>query len=666
MLPIILIGAGILLLAGCQSHSEEAPIPHPHANPPPPPQPHAPTVFQNLHLQAFTQLCDGVVSRTTSTRATATDTHFAQTLSNLQNHFRRAYRINPTTGDFTIQNSSSTRAFKSLIIQMSTEAIRDPQAAAVYNRPEFLFFHYLASNDLLAPEDRVLLYRLHQGSLAPLQALRQINERSLQEAQRYSGTGEAPAIFERRNRLCLILERVLGLEVFRRVADQSAREIVENISTWRLSPSEQQEYNRLREIPDAGQLYQEFNRVSGSFYNPRLLEGEAKKAAFQRMLYIQFLLPAHHLDTAESLIADNLYNGANSQDRRLRDFYNLKARFQAVLESPDDIDDAVLHHQAVALLEEFFRQYLALSPQDKISPQTQELRTLLIREDIFGVYSSEQIRNSFDRLWNQSHQAQNLRQGSPVPWASIQNTQTATEVLVEELPEDWRLLASRIRVSIPNGDGTRWEGSIWNFIQQNIKTVLFVRRPPAFLASEGPYGTIDLLSRTAIIPLEVPTDSSNPTLYFRHSFEALGALAHESFHSFSYYHLRNGVDRYAQNTLGDERNADTLELEVLLETLRAARREQWSVTERQTSLLRLRSVNYLMSMEMANHYLGYPEEDRSVRVDIAPQISEGFLSARPIDLTGDFLSQRHLENPDAQRAYIMGLQRQITSWIDNP
>lgn len=326
---------------------------------------------------------------------------------------------------------------------------------------------------------------------------------------------------------------------------------------------------------------------------------------------------------------------------------------QLALKKPGLADLGRIRSWAKDELGRFYEHYLKSSTTQKVSEKyfikTQVLEKVLFQKQFGAPLKSNDIEQILERTRKKtglSHIPPQRKKA--LTWEEIASSPEPIEVRIQDIPLNMQEAAKKItlpkkmaeHLEIPEG------GSLWDFIVKSTDSIVFAKQIPTPPSISSPMlaEAKTLFFKTAVIA----TDDSKQLLGPDFLIGLLSSLSHESYHNFYLHRIESKneemVDAYTLN----ERNAHLLGAEVSIQLIRKLiGRDLKSATDK-TRLDQLMSfmANDLMLGIAANECLHYNPDDKSLRLDIPPDVNRKALSRHPQACVLPYLMSQKLSSPE--------------------
>lgn len=195
-------------------------------------------------------------------------------------------------------------------------------------------------------------------------------------------------------------------------------------------------------------------------------------------------------------------------------------------------------------------------------------------------------------------------------------------------PYQWNSLAMNTRFNDSNE-------TVWDFLRQNVRSVIF--RPDINLINESREitGTINPLTRTCII--------KTPDNDLESEIQTFFTLVHEAFHLYSYTHAHTQNAEYHENRLLEERNAWLFTAKTRLAYIEQHHDELFPHILQMHVELYLRTLYTALS---SNHALGLMDEDDEIHFDLDHPVTSEMRDSYPTDHLEGYVRMHDYDNVD--------------------
>ncbi len=690
--PIIAIAAlCAVFLKSDSPEAAEAPPVTPRTDPPPPQDPPG-SGSPNTPPRGINPALFQAVPPSWETEPLPNTTSLERELADL---FNRGYTLD-SRQRLVVTDRDAADALQERLDQITDQAMRSPLMARTYDQRTFTKYAYLTHADL-TPEERGFLYRLDRGLITANEATLWVDRRAADFFAAYEGRGDPTTdpFMKRQGILYFALRELLEEQTLETATTESARQIAD--SSVLLTGNDREIRIRMAlyfsttpELREALQFVQAHTEDLSSAASQALAAGslpsvmrnllphlgnlsqqEGRRLAYQIADYILFVMIFRGGGASmEAFMNDECRSDSASTSPEI---CSLRTDLRLAKESPDPFDNARMRHRLLEHLAAFYAYYSGLSATERISRQVflleGELGTALVSGDFGPPFTPDEIGAVFQQVRSQTHRTHiPASRGYPLSWSELDQIRQPTEIPLSDLPREIQDLARQVTIRVPRTQ-TTWVGTLWDYLQANVDSVILTRQGPHLGGPLGePDGTANRLFKTLVIDIDGQDNRA-----VLDPLEILGTLAHEAYHNDYFHHIVSGNPRLAWANTLNERNAHLLQAQILTERLRmnmvtlspllSNSSYQLTSTDNRMLLESLALVAAITSHRFialsANLPLDYPLEDATLRAEVYPDLSIETLGRYPTFFEEDYLRGRRMTPERFAQTVLRDLDRQF-------
>ncbi len=494
-------------------------------------------------------------------------------------------RLKSCGDGFVEVNPAFSAKLRSRLEDLTKEAYTNSQCAQAYDTKDVRKYAYYVHPELL-PHDRMLLRRVDRGEISVLDAIRILDDRELAFVQSYQGQGNPFDADHYRNQALLAdaLRDICDPRDLENALMFDANRIVHSVHL--LAPEEE----TLLRLTPSEELQKQLNDLSDRI--PSLPEGRERSQALKKFAAISFLITDRGITDTRTYLKNNcraIHPGARDETCAL------KADISLAEATANPFDNATLRPKLQQHLADYYRRYAALSPSERI------LEDALLLEGDLGIalrsgdFGPPLPAAAMDFLLGAVPPPPTM----PMSWAEIVGVQQPTEITLQALPPELQAVARRLQM--PDGQ------NLWDYLRKNVSSIILTRHTSNLGGTiQEPEATANRLMKTVIIDVDGPK-GEGVTWY-----GLLSTLGHEAYHN-DYFHQATLADgRLAKVLLVNERNAHLFQASILEGIVR----QRLETRNPELKKLAVLLADRLMIGMAANEPLGYPRNDRSLRLDL--------------------------------------------------